>query len=474
MELTATSGTEAAEAAAEPRRTPSLPARPRPWSSRLLAEPRALGEMARHAGGPFHVLHPETFAGNVRAFHAALLAAGVDGAVLYGKKANRSACFLHACLETGAGVDVASAPELAHALATGLRGEDVVVTGPAKSDELLRLALEQRALIAVDALDELAHLVALTRAARPARILLRVLPPTDPHSRFGFDDVELDRALEQARQARELVEVEGFSFHLSGYEPAPRAELASALVERCLAARADGHPATAISIGGGFAVSYAEAYDWQRFLAEHDDGDYHAGRRPARFYPYHQQPTKADMLAAVLAHRAGGGPSLAQRLRGHGIRLLLEPGRALLDGAGFSVFGVQGYKARGGSAPDGREYGIVTVDGLSMSVSEQWKGSEFLPDPQLWPLPPTGDPSPEPVAAAVGGASCLEYDMLSWRRVPFPRPPRRGDLIVYPNTAGYQMDKNESRFHQLPLPTRFVAQGPTDDEEHLPTWRPER
>jgi diaminopimelate decarboxylase len=86
-------------------------------------------------------------------------------------------------------------------------------------------------------------------------------------------------------------------------------------------------------------------------------------------------------------------------------------------------------------------------------VSEQWKGSEYLPEPILWPSTGTGDP----IDACVGGASCLEYDMLTWRKVPFPRPPHYGDLLVYPNTAAYQMDKNETKFHQIPLPARVVV-----------------
>jgi diaminopimelate decarboxylase len=32
-----------------------------------------------------------------------------------------------------------------------------------------------------------------------------------------------------------------------------------------------------------------------------------------------------------------------------------------------------------------------------------------------------------------------------------------GDLLVYPNTAGYQMDSNESRFHDLPLPPKIAV-----------------
>ena len=119
--------------------------------------------------------------------------------------------------------------------------------------------------------------------------------------------------------------------------------------------------------------------------------------------------------------------------------------RALLDRSGFTAFPVQGFKKM-------EDYGIITVAGLSASVSEQWKNSEYLPQPILWPPTDTHDP----IDACVGGASCMEYDMLTWRKIPFPRTPRYGDLLIYPNTTGYQMDKNETKFHQLPLPTRII------------------
>ncbi|RUW68309.1 hypothetical protein EOA29_37410, partial [Mesorhizobium sp. M1E.F.Ca.ET.063.01.1.1] len=32
-----------------------------------------------------------------------------------------------------------------------------------------------------------------------------------------------------------------------------------------------------------------------------------------------------------------------------------------------------------------------------------------------------------------------------------------GDLVVFTNTAGYQMDSNESSFHQIPLPRKIAA-----------------
>ena len=147
-------------------------------------------------------------------------------------------------------------------------------------------------------------------------------------------------------------------------------------------------------------------------------------------------------------------------------RLMLEPGRALLDQAGFTVFAVQGVKDLDG-------YGIVTVNGTSFSVSEQWFASEFLPDPEL--LPAEREPSAPlaahvPYRACVGGASCLDSDMVTWRKVAFPRRPEIGDLLLYPNTAGYQMDSNESPFHELPLPPKLVV---TLDGAR-PHWRVDR
>lgn len=423
MELTATA--------------PALPAVEPAWAKLVRADPELLGDIAHAVGGPFHLLYPQRFTENARSFAAALRAAGVAGKVYYGKKANKAGCWLPCCVAAGAGVDVASVPELVHAMAGGVRGEDLVVTGAAKDGSLLWLAARHGCLIAVDALDELDRVIALAADTGRVRILLRVLPEANPDSRFGLSEAELDEALDRCVAAWDRVVMEGFSFHLSGYAVAPRAGLAAALLDRCLAARDRGLDAGAISIGGGFAVNYLDAPSWRRFTEDYRDSWFHAGKTFSHFYPYHQEPAGAAMLSAILT-------PIARRFAATGTRLLLEPGRALLDGAGCTVFPVQGVKRRGG-------HHVITAAGLSMSISEQWKGSEFLPDPVLWP-----DEEGEPVTACVGGASCLEYDMLSWRTIPFPRMPRNGDLLIYPNTAGYQMDKNETRFHQLPLPPRVV------------------
>lgn len=430
---------------------PPLPAHRDVWERQLLSDPRLLGQLADVIGGPFHVMFPERVEGNVRDFQDTLTNAGVPGTVYYARKANKAACVIDACARVDAGVDVSSIGELTAALGGGVRGRDLMITGPAKSDRLLWLAARHGALIAIDALDELDRLIGL--AQDRVRVLLRVHPSTESNgsSRFGLSDSELAAAFDRLAHSESLV-LDGFSFHLPGYDPAPRARLAAELIDRCRQARALGHPASTISIGGGFAVDYVDRESWARFTGEIDDHWFYAGDAVRTFYPYHSEIAGAAMLARILET-----DDLASRLRDHAVRLAVEPGRSLLDRAGITVFGVQGVKIR---SEHGLPYRLITVDGTSLSLSEQWFGSEYLPDPVLWPaedLTADAPVVPEQIApTCVGGATCLEDDLLSRRRIPLAREPRIGDLLVYPNTAGYQMDSNESTFQNHPIPPKIV------------------
>ncbi|WP_330250324.1 Y4yA family PLP-dependent enzyme [Nocardia sp. NBC_00565] len=429
-----------------------LPARTDDWERRLLADPNLLGDIAFAIGGPFHVMYPPRVAVNINGFRQAFEQYGVDGAIYYGKKANKAACVARACAEHGAGVDVSSIGELNAALSHGVRGDELMVTGPAKSDDLLWLAVRHGALIALDSLDELARLAAFATPGAAARVLLRVLP-NGSASRFGMTGDELDRAISvigaSGTVGHESIRLQGFSFHLSGYDAVARAEHADELITRCLDARTLGHPATTISIGGGFGVDYVPATAWSEFTEHANRQWFHAGKSFDSYYPYHFPAPGPAMLAAILAP-----DGLAERLRDNDIRLAIEPGRALLDRAGSTVFRVQGSKTR---HADGHPYQLLTVDGTSLSLSEQWFDSEYLPDPILWP-PRPGELTP----TCVGAASCLESDMLSWRRIPLPRQAEVGDLLIYPNTAGYQMDSNESAFHELPIPPKVVLRDTGD------------
>lgn len=426
---------------------PSLQAVERDWAVAIRQDTALLQQIACTVQGPFHLVHPESFTENLLAFQDVLRRHNVQGHVYFGKKANKAGAWLREIAQLDGRVDVASVPEFVHALGNGLRGDAIGVTGAAKSNDLLWLAARHHAIVAIDALDELERAIEIARRSTPLKILLRVLPPMSQDSRFGLTERDLGLALARCVEANPNIVMEGFSFHLDGYAVGPRAALAHALIQKCLDARAMGLRASAISIGGGIACSFVSEQDWSAFTDSCSPELFHANKSFPHFYPFFQSPSGAKMLDAIL-DSASDEKTLAARLRSHQIELFLEPGRALLDGAGISAFPVQGYKQN-------QDYGIVTVAGLSMSMSAQWVNSEFLPSPRLIQMGP--ERPQELTRAAIGGSSCMEYDILTWRKVSFEARPRYGDLILYPNTAGYQMDKNESSFHQLPLPPKVVV-----------------
>lgn len=453
-----------------------MPALRRPWEDALLADPRLLATMADVVGGPFHVVHPETFGENLDAFDAVFRGLGVPGLIRFGSKANKARAFVSACADAAAragdpgrfGVDAASAGEFTAALGAGVRGEEIVVTGPMPSAQVLHLARRHRALVAVDT-----RTTALALADRPSdeplQILLR-LRPRSGTSRFGHTDADVTEVLDRLRGAPHL-QLRGFSFHLSGYDVEPRAAMAHRAIDWCERARDDGFDRVdTVSIGGGFPISYVSELDWMRYR-DNEIGDWYIDRRvPGSLYPYANSPSGPAALTSILTAPADTSPaSVADRAGAQGIGIMIEPGRALCAGAGSSVFPVRAVHG----LPDGRA--VVTVDGTSLSLSEQWFDSEYLPDPVLWhrdrALGEDVDHDAVPFAAAVAGGTCLDSDFLSRRLIAFPGAPGPDDLLVYPNTAGYQMDSNESEFHRTPAPPKIVLRGSTPD--HL-MWSLER
>ncbi|MCF4979229.1 alanine racemase [Pseudomonas gessardii] len=429
----------------------SLPGLRHLWVERLLERHTGtLTELVDGLGSPLHLVCPQVFHANVEAFQHSFAQAQVRGSLLFAKKANKANCFIQACAQCAIGVDVASVGELQKALAGGVAGCDIGVSGPRKSDQLLGLGLSHQCLLAVDSLEELLRIQQLALSLRQrARLLLRYCPSSQAHSRFGLNPRECEQALVFCRQHVANLDLQGFSFHLGGYDTAQRAHVASQLIDLCQASGLDN--CRTVNLGGGFAVRYVDPAQWQAFLAEDCTERYHNDKGFAGFYPYGALRAGAEALDDILATAVSPGLSLGQKVIEHGVRLLIEPGRALLDQAGISVFRVQGVKDR--TACDG--YALVTVQGSSFNLSEQWFNSEFLPDPLLLPA------SPRPLApfvACIGGASCLESDMLTWRKVAFDRPIQTGDLLIYLNTAGYQMDSNESPFHEAPLPHKVVVE----------------
>lgn len=442
----------------------ALPALRHPTVATLLADHRVLlADLLDGLGSPLHVVLPEIFEGNVVRLRRAFADAGATADILFAKKANKAGCYVTSAAALGIGVEVASTPELVKALAGGVPGHRIGISGPEKDDTLHALAVQHGCLVAVDSIGELRRLAATARLARrQATVLLRSRTAGQPGSRFGLSPAERNAAVGLCAELATHISLRGFSFHLNGYSTAERATATNEMIEHCLDARRRGSPsAELVDIGGGLPVRYVEPQLWDDFLRQNEPAHYHAAKDFKDFYPYGGQ-SATQAVRAIMAHPVDSGQSLAAKAARHGIRFVVEPGRALLDQAGFTMYRVQQVDDR----RDTDGYAIVTVSGSSFSLSEQWFNSDYLPDPLLLPAQPG---AVEVFPACVAGSTCLESDMVTWRKIGFPRPVRRGDHLVYLNTAGYQMDSNESPFHDAALPLKAVIR--LGDEGARPRWR---
>jgi diaminopimelate decarboxylase len=253
----------------------------------LPAEP--LRDAADRWGTPLYVTDLDGAAARLTAYQAAF-----PGALIaYAVKANPDPLLLRRLAEAGAGAEVVNAVELALALRAGFSGDRIVMNGIGKIDADHAAARDAGALVNAESLDELDAL--LTAAADELRTGLRLNPAlaTDTHrhlatgaadSKFGIGWTDLDTALERCRAAGRPIETVGAHIGSAIDDLAAFTRLAGLLAEA--AGRAD---APRINLGGGAGTGLAVA----------------------------------DLAAAIRPHLPDSS------------RLILEPGRSLVAGAGW-------------------------------------------------------------------------------------------------------------------------------------------
>lgn len=274
----------------------------------LCAEDVPLAELAARFGTPLYVLS-----------HAALVEAwerlsGAFGApaplIAYAVKANPSRAVIRTLARLGAGADVVSGGELRRALEAGVPPERIVFSGVGKREDELELAVEQGIFsVNVEVEGELERLARIARArGREVRVSFRVNPDVEAGAheyisvgkkvnKFGLplEDVP---ALWRRAAALEGVRPHGVDCHIGSQllqlEPLMAALDRVAGLVRAL--RAEGLPVEVVDVGGGMGVRYLDesppaAVDWARVVRE-----------------------RIDPL---------------------GVRLVLEPGRALVANAGL-------------------------------------------------------------------------------------------------------------------------------------------
>jgi diaminopimelate decarboxylase len=347
-------------------------------------------ELAREFGTPAYVVCADDIRARARAFVAAFAARCDDFEVHFASKAFPCTAILRILRQEGLACDVASGGELAIALRAGFDPVRIHMHGNARSERELAEAVEAGVgHVVVDNDEDIERLERLVPAGRRQRVQLRVAPGISPdthpsistggpNTKFGFGLQSAPAAIERL-DASERLELEGLHLHI-GSQIFDVESFRTAL-EAMAALATHGM----VNLGGGLGVAYVSA--------EHP-------------------PAIEDYVAAkVQAVRDVMGPE---------VRILDEPGRALVANSTVTLYTVQSIK---------RNVDVyVAVDGgMSDNLRPMLYGARYEAQ----------------VASRFGGGTfchlvgkhCESGDLIV--RDAELRDPRVGDVVVTPATGAY-------------------------------------
>ncbi len=380
---------------------------------------------------PVNVLFLDNFVSNIDSFKDVFTQLGMCGSIFFSCKANKSYSLLKMAAKKNCGIEVSSYYELKDALKYTKK---IIASGPAKDNKYLSCAIENNSIISVDDIEELKE---ITKIQKKVQVMLRISDLLGIVSRFGINISDIDRCLDIIKNSE--IQLVGFSFHINNYNLDDRINAIYQLVDIINDKRIN---VDYIDIGGGLPVNYCTKEEFYDFLKENNKKMYFKDKEIIDFYPYYNELATSEALKYILKE-------VKDRLGK--IQIIIEPGRSLLNNCGISIYEVKYLKRLS------NDDNLIVTNGNINCLSEQWFNTDYLIEPMLYKKG-TEKLKNTVISASIAGNLCLEQDMITWRKIKFEHMPEKGDLLIYYNTAGYQMDSNESKFHKLPLVEKYVAE----------------
>jgi len=287
----------------------------------LYSEDVALADIARREGTPAYVYSRAGILDKFRAYEDAF--GEVPHLVCYAVKANANLAILRLLAEAGAGFDIVSGGELFRVLKAGADPASVIFSGVGKTAQELDYALEHRIRsFNCESEPELALLDSLAaRRGVQARVAVRVNPDVDAAThpyistglrkhKFGIDIVDAEGVYERAKAFKNLI-LEGVSCHIGSQilDITPMLEVFDKMVALVECLRRMGLPIRSLDLGGGLGVPYK---------------------------PGEAAPDIRDYVRAM-----------CERVAGHNLEILIEPGRSIVAEAGVLLTRVLYRKTNG-------------------------------------------------------------------------------------------------------------------------------
>lgn len=447
-----------------------------PWIKELIGHPELLLSAIEEHGSPVNVHSLIPFRENIQAYQAVFQKLGLKHKIFFARKANKCVAFPLEATKQGEGADTASFRELKQCLDAGIAPKDLILTAAIKNRQLLKLAVEHQVTVVLDNPDEWDLLQQIVREKQKEITVnvrlgsFRFEGKTLP-TRFGFTSEEAFVFIQKIRNEEPLVQFTGLHFHLNGYSLEQRVHAIEQSLDLIDRLHGKGIITESLDIGGGFLMNYlSDKSEWENFHRELKRAVLEE-REPITYqndalgmiklnnqlygeptvYPYYNELNKSGFLKAILTSFSSTQQQpLFELLKKRNIELRMEPGRSLLDQCGITVAKIAFRK----KDSDGN-----WLFGLEMNRTQLRSSSaDYLLDPIHIAETENAEEN-NAIEGFLVGAYCLEQELILKRKITFSKFPQVGDLIVFPNTAGYLMHFFESEAHLFELAKNLVVVG---------------
>jgi len=383
----------------------------------LYLEDVPLADIARREGTPSYVYSRAAILDRYCTYDRSF--GSLPHKICYAVKANSNQAILTLLAKAGAGFDIVSGGELFRVLKAGADPARVIFSGVGKTAQELDYALEcgiggfncesEPELMLLDSL--------ASRRSAKARIAVRVNPDVDASThpyistglrkhKFGIDIALAEAVYERAKALRNLVPA-GVSCHIGSQivDIDPMLEVFDKMVALVERLRARGLPIRTLDLGGGLGI---------------------------RYKPQDKALCISDFVRAI-----------CDRVTGHDLEVLIEPGRSIVAEAGVLLTRVLYRKTNGE-----REFVIVDA-----AMNDLIRPSLYHAHHEIIPL---RESSTGTITADVVGPVCESGDFLARGREMANVLP--GDLLAV-CTAGAYGFVAASNYNARPRPPEILVEG---------------
>ncbi len=383
----------------------------------LYCEDVPLADIARREGTPCYVY---SSAAILEKFHAYDKAFGdAPHQVCYAVKANSNLAILKLLADAGAGFDIVSGGELFRVLKAGAKPENVIFSGVGKTEQELNYALEHKIKsFNCESEPELTLLDSLAaRRGIQARVAIRVNPDVDASThpyistglrehKFGIDIAHAEAVYERAKSFQNIA-LEGVSCHIGSQilDIQPMQQVFQKMLALAERLRARGLPIRSLDLGGGLGVPYK---------------------------PGETSPGIGEYIE-----------TMCKTVCGHGLEILIEPGRSIVAEAGVLLTRVLYRKSNGAKQ-------FVIVDA---GMNDLIRPALYQSHHQIIPL---RESTTGTMIADVVGPVCETGDFLARNREIARSLP--GDYLAV-CTAGAYGFVASSNYNARPRPSEILVEG---------------